>query len=148
MARVAGLRTSLVSDLGTDTGHAVPEQGACTEPGLLLSLLPPRYLPFSREDQRCLPPASTALGGSWHLGWGERRQLRQGGDGPPAEGCFWSHLQGSAEERRAGAASEGVWRGAALVGTDLPLGTRGPWWLEGEREGDPCVRVCLRVCCW
>lgn len=56
-------------------------RGPRTELRAPVALLPPRYLPFSREDQRCLPPASTSseAAGTWA---GERRQLRQGGDGP------------------------------------------------------------------
>lgn len=68
---MAGLQTSLVSDLGQTQDARSQSRGPGRSPGLLLSLLPPRYSPFSREDQRCLPLAGTALGGSWHLGWGE-----------------------------------------------------------------------------
>lgn len=143
MARVAGLQTSLVSDLGTDTGCTVPEQGARTEPGAP-AVSPPTTLFALQQGRPALPP----VGGhsprrqlAPGLGGGDR-QLRQGGDGPPAEGCFWSHLQGSAGERQAGIASVGVQRGAALMGTDLPLGI---WVSDGwkERGRETLVSECV-----
>lgn len=143
MARVAGLQTSLVSDLGTDTGCTVPEQGAQTEPGAP-AVSPPTTLFALQQGRSALPPAgghSPRRQLAPGLGGGDR-QLRQGGDGPPAEGCFWSHLQGNAGERQAGIASVGVQRGAALMGTDLPLGT---WVSDGwkERGRETLVSECV-----
>lgn len=79
---MAGLRPARFLTWG-QTQTRSPRAGARAEP-LLLSLLPPCYPPFSRKTS--LPPAgghSPRRQLAPGLGGGDR-QLRQGGDGPPA----------------------------------------------------------------
>lgn len=61
---------SPVPDLGTDTRTRSPRAGG--PDGASPAVSPPTMLStLQQEDQPASPPAGTALGGSWHLGWGE-----------------------------------------------------------------------------